>query len=366
MANEQTLPEPITRDEKYLAAAAGMEVETPEPITRVEKYLSAIAEGAGGDSYTKAETDALLEDKADLDNDGLVPLSQIPPAAMEHMKTVTNDTARFALTKSDVQNGDTVYVDSSQQMYMVVDDDHLDSETGYKPYAAGTASRAIADKNGNDITNEYQTKVLGSWTAGSATSHSTPDGTDTVLEALQKIDNNQRNDETNISLCKQFTDNATIDSDRKLYISATEPTGNIPVDSTWIAGNSVKSYSRTNNLFNNFDIIGKVPSINTGNLVDYDGATCTPIPITDGNITLTKPSTDNIYIYLFLYTNNMTFIGYGQVSGNNTTINGNTITGYENAKYFRIRIDRNNELDINIMVNIGSSSEEYVPYLQWQ
>ena len=44
-----------------------------------------------------------------------------------------------------------------------------------------------------------QNEVLGSWTAGTATSHSTPTGTDTVLQALQKIDNNQRNDETNIS-----------------------------------------------------------------------------------------------------------------------------------------------------------------------
>jgi hypothetical protein len=42
--------------------------------------------------------------------------------------------------------------------------------------------------------------VLGSWTAGTATSHVTPTGTDTVLQALQKIDNNQRNDETNILL----------------------------------------------------------------------------------------------------------------------------------------------------------------------
>ena len=48
-----------------------------------------------------------------------------------------------------------------------------------------------------------QNEVLGSWTAGTATSHSTPTGTDTVLQALQKIDNNQRNDETNISSLQQ-------------------------------------------------------------------------------------------------------------------------------------------------------------------
>ena len=196
------LPEPITRDEKYLAAAAGMEVETPEPITREEMYLNAIAEGAGGDSYTKAETDALLGGKADLVN-GTIPAAEIPPEVFERMKVVADDTARFALTTSDVQNGDIVYVDATQVMYYVYDDTKLTVEAGYKPFAAGTAAKAIADKNGNDITTEYQTKVLGSWAAGSATSHSTPDGTDTVLEALQKIDNNQRNDETNISLIQQ-------------------------------------------------------------------------------------------------------------------------------------------------------------------
>lgn len=203
MANEQNLPEPITREEKYLAKAAGAyDEELPDPETRVEKYLNAIAEGAGGDSYTKAETDALLEDKADL-VDGTIPTTQIPPEVFERMKVVADDTARFALTTADVQNGDIVYVDETQVMYYVYDDTKLNVEAGYKPFAAGTAAKAIADKNGNDITTTYQTKVLGSWTAGSATSHSTPAGTDTVLEALEKIDNNQRLDENNISSIQQ-------------------------------------------------------------------------------------------------------------------------------------------------------------------
>lgn len=62
------LPEPNTRREAFLASAAGMTVETPTPITREEIYLDAIAKGGGGpgDAYTKAETDALLADKADL------------------------------------------------------------------------------------------------------------------------------------------------------------------------------------------------------------------------------------------------------------------------------------------------------------
>ena len=72
------LPEPNTRKETFLASAAGMAVETPTPITREEIYLDAIANGGGsGDTYTKEETDELLDGKADLEN-GKVPSSQLP------------------------------------------------------------------------------------------------------------------------------------------------------------------------------------------------------------------------------------------------------------------------------------------------
>lgn len=62
------LTEPETRKEMFLASAAGMPVETPEPLTREEMYLDAIAKGGGvspDDAYTKAQTDALLAQKAD-------------------------------------------------------------------------------------------------------------------------------------------------------------------------------------------------------------------------------------------------------------------------------------------------------------
>ena len=35
-----TIPAPITRKEKYLAAIAGEEIETPEPVTRLESFLA--------------------------------------------------------------------------------------------------------------------------------------------------------------------------------------------------------------------------------------------------------------------------------------------------------------------------------------
>ena len=44
-----TLPNPESRKEAYLAKAAGVEVsELPTPASREEQYLNAIAEGGGG------------------------------------------------------------------------------------------------------------------------------------------------------------------------------------------------------------------------------------------------------------------------------------------------------------------------------
>ena len=48
---------PITREEMYLAAAAGERLNLPEPITRVEHYLKRIAERYGGGTGTGGNVD---------------------------------------------------------------------------------------------------------------------------------------------------------------------------------------------------------------------------------------------------------------------------------------------------------------------
>lgn len=87
-----------------------------------------------------------------------------------------------------------------------------------------------------------QNEVLGSWTAGTATSHSTPTGNDTVLQALQKIDNNQRNDENNISSEQAKTvgmseggSNYITVGGRRVYVDSNPPTG-ARTDDLWIGG----------------------------------------------------------------------------------------------------------------------------------
>lgn len=71
---------------------------------------------------------------------GQVPIESIPPAALERMVIVADDTARLALTTANVQNGDTVKVTATGKMYFVKDDTKLNVEDGYEPYTAGSAS----------------------------------------------------------------------------------------------------------------------------------------------------------------------------------------------------------------------------------
>ena len=146
---EDTNPpaEPLTREEQYLSAIAGVtsSSDIPEkPLTRVEKYLNKIVENGGGGGGGGTSDYTQLTNKPEI-------------------------------------NGTTL--------------------TG--------------NKSSSDL--GLQSEVLGSWTAGTATSHSTPTGTDTVLEALQKIDNNQRNDESNISSIQGKTNHIVTDSSSKTY-----------------------------------------------------------------------------------------------------------------------------------------------------
>ena len=164
---EDTNPpaEPLTREEQYLSAIAGVtsSSDIPEkPLTRVEKYLNKIVENGGGGGG----------------------------------------------------GGTTDYTQLSN-----------------KPQI--NSHELSGNKSSSDL--GLQSEVLGSWTEGTETSHSTPTGTDTVLQALQKIDNNQRLDETNISSLQEKTSSMgtagtnyiTVNGIR-IYVSSTAPTGDIP------------------------------------------------------------------------------------------------------------------------------------------
>ena len=71
---------------------------------------------------------------------GVIDISHIPQGALERVVTVTDDAARYKLTTSQVQLGDTVKVTSSGRMYIVIDESKLSSAAGYMEYSAGTAA----------------------------------------------------------------------------------------------------------------------------------------------------------------------------------------------------------------------------------
>ena len=71
---------------------------------------------------------------------GTISLDRLPAGALERCIIVADDTARFALTTSEAQNGDTIKVNSTGLMYFVKDQTKLSSEDGYSVYTAGAAS----------------------------------------------------------------------------------------------------------------------------------------------------------------------------------------------------------------------------------
>lgn len=105
--------------------------------------------------YTETEMDTKLSGKANVSHThgnaditgldaskltGTIDIARLPQGALERCVVVTDDTARFKLTTSSVQVGDTVKVTATGKMYFVVDDSKLSSESGYEVYTAGSAT----------------------------------------------------------------------------------------------------------------------------------------------------------------------------------------------------------------------------------
>lgn len=87
---------------------------------------------------------------------GMIPLPLIPKAAVSELKVVADETAMYALTDNDVQNGDVVKVNSTGVMYYVKDDTELGGatpENAFEEFKAGIAtSVAWSDVTGKPST----------------------------------------------------------------------------------------------------------------------------------------------------------------------------------------------------------------------
>ena len=111
---------------------------THDDIYYTESEMNTKLAGKANTSHTHASADITSLDASKLT--GTIDIARLPQGALERLVPVTDDTARFKLTTSDVQLGDTVKVSSTGKMYYVVDETKLSSEAGYEVYTAGTAT----------------------------------------------------------------------------------------------------------------------------------------------------------------------------------------------------------------------------------
>ena len=114
---------------------------------------------------------------------GLVPLASIPQGALERLVKVADQTARFKLTTSSVQLGDSVLQTDTGVMYIVVDENNLANANGYQEYkastalkasAADTATKATQDSAGQQINTTY---IKGLSVSGQTVTYTKGDGT---------------------------------------------------------------------------------------------------------------------------------------------------------------------------------------------
>lgn len=143
-----------------LDAASGMTAASPKAVKQLRDKLDTernitITNGAQqGTAKFKCTTDIAVA-LSNLDATtliGEVPIASIPKVALDVLKNVPTIEARNALTTDDVQVGDSVYVIDTEQMFLVVDDENLDNDAGYKEYRPRTPIMEGATEEDNGVT----------------------------------------------------------------------------------------------------------------------------------------------------------------------------------------------------------------------
>lgn len=108
-------------------------------VDHMIKKITTLFKGKANNSHKHGNGDITSLDAGKITS-GTISIDRLPHGALERLTVVTDDTARFKLTSSNVQKGDTVKVTSTGKMYYIVDETKLSSEDGYEVYAAGTAA----------------------------------------------------------------------------------------------------------------------------------------------------------------------------------------------------------------------------------
>lgn len=129
-------------DTKYTHPSSGVTAGTYKSVTvNAQGHVTAGTNPTtlSGYGITDAAAKSHTHDASAITS-GTISIDRLPHGALERCVVVADDTARFALTTSSVQTGDTVKVSGTGKMYFVVDDSNLSTEAGYEVYTAGSAT----------------------------------------------------------------------------------------------------------------------------------------------------------------------------------------------------------------------------------
>lgn len=150
---------------------------------------------------------------------GLVPKASIPQSALPTLITVSNESARFALTTSQVKLGDIVKQLDTEQMFYVVDINNLNNDNGYEEFTTAAVDWSTIVNKPNTFTPSAHTHTISDiqgLTTGTAILPSTTNQNNKVLAVY-----NNAAQWATLTLTGSVTGTATIASSGTISINTT-------------------------------------------------------------------------------------------------------------------------------------------------